>query len=316
MKIFTVGSDPEFFIRDKQGRPYPATPFAAGTKEKPVLIKELGSGFYEQRDNISFEGNIPPCTTKDEFINNVTRLRNYFESKVSKFGFTISPNGVEYFPARMLQSAEAGEFGCSNVVSSWQSRYGQTVNIPTPVLTGLKYRVAGFHIHLGYNSSYPTHIYETCDHRLLIGRLFDLFLTIPSHKIKNEPERILTYGKYGMIRYKTYGVECRTLSSFFTQPEWLPWVWDQLMKMESFINFCNPVQRDIITRKSYLTFDYNINSAFRDIFKNFDDKNVLTKFEETKDFVNDKKTKSTKKHSPTTVNNSSDENYDGTYTSF
>lgn len=281
MKIVTIGSDPEFFVLDRKGNPYPATPFAVGTKEHPEPIPSLGVGFFEQRDNLSFEGNIPPAHTKSEFVDYVTALREYFISKVSKFSCSISPNGVERFPKRMLITPEGSEFGCSSVVSSWDSSASGRVTRPTPNLTGLDYRVSGFHIHIGIAKSDkdPLLPWDT-----LIGRLFDIFLTIPSHKIKDEPERLLTYGKYGMIRSKTYGVECRTLSTFFTQPAWLPWVWDQIMKIELFISLCAPEDLDRIVRHRYLvTNQFDILQTLSDIFVNFSNKEILNQFDETKD---------------------------------
>jgi hypothetical protein len=281
MKIITIGSDPEFFVLDRKGKPYPATPFAEGKKELPKPIPSLGPGFFEQRDNLSFEGNIPPATTKEEFIENVTKLREYFINKIAKFGCSISSNGVETFPKRMLMSPEGREFGCSSVISSWDSINGDRANRPTPVLIDLPFRVSGFHIHIGYKRDLDDPILSW---DLVFGRLFDLFLTIPSQKIKPEPERLTTYGQYGIIRTKTYGVECRTLSTFFTQKEWLPWVWDQVMKMEDFINSCDKTDIIKIIERRYLTHD--INDVFTRIFNTFKHKEVLNKFEETKIYEN------------------------------
>ena len=290
MKIITIGSDPEFFVLDNVGNPYPATPFAEGTKEFPKAVPSLGDGFYEQRDNLSFEGNIPVCHSKEEFIENVTKLRNYFLSKVAKYDYSISPNGVEYFPKRMLLSTEGSEFGCSSVVSSWASKNGKRESRPTPVLSGVDYRVSGFHIHIGIEKA-KTDPKLSWD--ILIGRLFDVFLTIPSQIIKPEPERIESYGQYGMIRSKIYGVECRTLSSFFTQEEWLPWVWNQIKKMEEFINNCT--EKDLMGIIDRRFVPENIENNLFAVFNTFDNREILNAFEETKRFykinnkINEKK---------------------------
>jgi len=280
MKIVTVGSDPEFFVLDRKGKAYPATPFAVGTKEHPEPILSLGPGFFEQRDNLSFEGNIPPAHTKEEFIKYVTALREYFINKVAKFGCGISSNGVEYFPKRMLITPEGSEFGCSSVVSAWDSSQGNRIMRPTPMLSGFMYRVSGFHIHIGIKKEDKD---PALSWDILLGRLFDIFLTMPSHKIKDEPERLLTYGKYGMIRSKIYGVECRTLSTFFTQPIWLGWVWDQLMKMESFIALCSENDlRQMIVSRYFVTDQSSIVTALSDIFSEFENKEILNQFDETK----------------------------------
>jgi hypothetical protein len=285
MKFITIGSDPEFFVLDPKGKPYPATLFAKGTKDAPSPI--LGEeGFFEQRDNVSFEGNIPPCYTREEFITNMTKLRQYFIDKVNKFSYSLSNNGVEYFDKRYLNTPEAKEFGCSSVISSWDSCSGKIIERPTPVLEDVKFRVSGFHLHCGYDEP----VLKKMDTDILIGRLFDLFLTLPSHVIKPEPERIETYGKWGMIRSKSYGVECRTLSSFFTQEKWLGWVWDQIMKIEEFINASNKSDLALIIKTSqFLGYDYDrVRMVFNSIFQGFKDKKVIELFNETKEVYEEK----------------------------
>lgn len=282
IKFTTIGSDPEFFVLDPKGNPYPAVKFAVGTKDNPVPIEDA-PGFFEQRDNLSFEGNVPPAETKEEFIKNVTILRNYFINKVKNFGYSISPNGVEYFARRYLNLPEGQEFGCSTVISSWHSKIDEFEVRPTPILKGSKFRVSGFHIHIGYiNSPYKNK--RNTD--ILIGRLFDIFLTIPSHTIKFEPERLTTYGKYGMIRSKPYGVECRTMSTYFTQKNYLSWVWDQLMKIEEFIQKVPKSDLDKIISSSHLVDGpyVVIDRTFAKIFNSFEDKKILKNFNETKKY--------------------------------
>ncbi len=282
IKFVTIGSDPEFFVLDPKGQPYPAVRFAIGTKDNPVPI-EGSSGFFEQRDNLSFEGNVPPAKTKEEFITNITKLRDYFINKVGKFGYSISPNGVEYFAKRYLNLPEGLEFGCSTVISSWHSKINEFNIRPTPILKNNKFRVSGFHIHIGYKDS-PYEDKTNTD--ILIGRLFDLFLTIPSHIIKFEPERLTTYGKYGMIRSKSYGVECRTMSTYFTQKGYLSWVWDQLMKIELFIQMSQKSDLDKIISNSHLVDGpyIIIDRTFTKIFNSFKNKEVLRAFDETKKY--------------------------------
>jgi hypothetical protein len=280
MKIISIGSDPEFFVLDRNGRPYPATPFAKGTKDNPAQIPGLPNGFFEQRDNLSFEGNIPISKTFEEFYFNMCFIRNFFQNKVTKFGYSLSPNGVEYFDKRYLKTPEGMEFGCSSVVSSWDSQVGYYSERPTPVLNRAKYRVAGFHIHIGFVINCDI---NHKDMAILVGRLFDLFITMPSQLVKPEPERIQSYGQYGMIRIKPYGVECRTLSSYFTQDTQLKWVWDQLFKIEQFINSCNVNDLKILISIPHFT-GTSVNTLrriFYDLFKRFTDPKPLTLFTET-----------------------------------
>lgn len=280
MRFISLGSDPEFFVLDPKGKPFPATLFAKGTKEFPVPIAELGDGFFEQRDNLSFEGNVPPAYTKEDFVKNLSLLRKFFLNKVALFGYSLSNNGVEYFSKRYLDTAEGLEFGCSSTISSWDSSNKEIISRPTPILDGVNFRVSGFHIHIGYDEPLFKNKLQT---DILIGRLFDLFVTVPSHDIKPEPERIKTYGKWGMIRSKSYGVECRTLSTFFTRHDWLDWVWDQVMKIEEFINLSNEEDINLLTKSSHIlgTDKKDINNIFIGIFSHFKNLEILTKFNET-----------------------------------
>jgi hypothetical protein len=301
IKFNTIGSDPEFFVLDPKGNPYPATLFAEGTKENPVLIE---SGFYQQRDNLSFEGNIPVCTTFEEFYKNMCFIRNFFQNKVAKFGYTLSPNGVEYFDRRYLKTPEGMEFGCSSVVDSWNSQKGYYAERPTPVLNRAKYRVAGFHIHVGFVINCDI---NHKDMAILVGRLFDLFLTIPSQLIKPEPERIQSYGQYGMVRLKPYGVECRTLSSYFTQENQLKWVWNQLFKIEQFINTCS--DRDLLNliQRCHLigSNTYSLRRVLYDLFQNFIDPKPLTLFTESNEIYTSQQFVKTNSYSYTKYNSPS-----------
>ena len=278
MKFITIGSDPEFFVYDPHGKPFPATLFAEGTKDNPSPI---GDGYFEQRDNLSFEGNIPPAHTRQEFIRNMVHIRQYFHNKVADKGYSLSPNGVEYFSKRYLNTIEGMEFGCSSVISSWDSMADDMQSRPTPILGNCKFRVAGFHVHIGYDIDHLPLDRRHTD--ILIGRLFDLFVTIPSQKIKPEPERIETYGKWGMIRSKDYGVECRTLSSFFTQPEYLGWVWDHVMKIEKFIAHSSLDDLYKVIAKRYILGSTNEDAMkiFTEIFSTFDNIEILSYFDET-----------------------------------
>jgi len=287
MKFITLGSDPEFFVYDPKGQPFPATLFAKGTKDNPSAITELGEWYFEQLDNISFEGNIPKAYTRQEFVSNMVKIRKYFSDKVTPVGYSLSPNGVEYFAKRYLKTREACDFGCSTVIDTWLSNmYTGFETKATPRLDNYKFRVAGFHIHIGYDEP----ILKGNDGKIytdiMIGRLFDLFLTIPSHEIKPEIERIKTYGRWGVIRSKTYGVECRTLSSYYTQEQHLSWVWDQVMKIESFINLCTKEDLYVLYNKSYITSDLisDMKLLFKSLlqsFKNYE--NLKQTFNEIKD---------------------------------
>jgi hypothetical protein len=90
-----------------------------------------------------------------------------------------------------------------------------------------------------------------------------------------------------MIRRKNYGIECRTLSSYFTQKNYLPWVWDQLFKLEEFVNQCDPYDLALISRDQHYvgTTENSIVRIFNTIFNRFKNKKILTNFEETNEIL-------------------------------
>lgn len=73
------------------------------------------------------------------------------------------------------------------------------------------------HIHIGYDN--PDE--ET---NLAIIKTLDLFLGIPSIILDKDTKRRELYGKAGCFRHKKYGVEYRTLSSFWlSSPVLIEW---------------------------------------------------------------------------------------------
>lgn len=83
-------------------------------------------------------------------------------------------------------------------------------------------RSAGFHLHCGYQS-------PEIDRSLRLVLYFDAFLGLPSIIIDKDDKRRTLYGKAGCFRLCKYGVEYRTLSSYFMKDEeHLKWVFIQI----------------------------------------------------------------------------------------
>lgn len=228
IKFETIGSDPEFFIF-KDGKAFPAVKFTSGSKDKPEIIKE---GFALQKDNLLIEGNIPPCRSKSEFVESITFLKDYIRSRIELEGFELVCADSAKFMPRFLRIPEAFEFGCEPYKLAWGRGMRHADD-----LSRISERVAGFHIHIGYNSNMKV---PSNDVKQLVVRAFDLFVTMPSRKIHFDEIRSTYYGKLGSYREKAYGVECRSLGGYFLNDKYLEWVWDQLIKMEDFINGLSP----------------------------------------------------------------------------
>jgi hypothetical protein len=83
-------------------------------------------------------------------------------------------------------------------------------------------RSSGLHVHCGYQD-------PEIDRSLRLVLYFDAFLGLPSIIIDKDDKRRTLYGKAGCFRLCKYGVEYRTLSSYFMKDEeHLRWVFIQV----------------------------------------------------------------------------------------
>lgn len=244
IKLDTIGTDPEFFIvHTDSGEPYSPIAFTTGTKNKP---EELGNGYALMMDNLTLEGNVPPAKSKKEFIDNFNHLKKLIYRVIADFHCQIYSVGELEFADTLSNSKQGQEYGCSSVNYAWQDIFdiisGDILSIPksSPNFRNSNIRTAGFHIHIGYTIKkgwFPKSAYDN-----IIAKLFDLFVTIPSNIIHTEPYRLSKFGYPGNYRNKDYGVECRTLSSYFTQEKYLPWVYEQVEKLFQYLNILDEEQ--------------------------------------------------------------------------
>lgn len=244
IQLETLGTDPEFFIVcNVTGEPYSPIAFTTGTKDKP---EDLGHGYSIMMDNLTLEGNVPPAKSQKEFINNFNYLKKLIHRTISDFNCQIYHVGELAFDDALVASRQGQEYGCSSVHYAWQDVFdtfsGDILSIPksSPNFKNSNIRTAGFHIHIGYSLKNP--LFKKVVYDNIIAKLFDLFVTIPSNIIYSEPYRLSKFGYPGNYRTKDYGVECRTLSSYFTQEKYLPWVYNQVEKLFQYLNILDEEQ--------------------------------------------------------------------------
>ncbi|MFW6225400.1 MAG: hypothetical protein ACOC3V_00410 [bacterium] len=222
IKDILIGSDPEFFIF-KEDIPESSIGLIKGTKRRP---EEVAPGYGILKDNVLIEGNIPPAESKEEFVSNIKQLKTFMSELIGPHSLVCADSAK--FTDQQLNNFEARQFGCAPYFNAW------TLNTNSPKnLANLNWRVAGFHIHLGY--TYDGSI--SSDYMAMyITRAFDYFVVYPSRQIFDDPIRAKYYGDFGNFRIKPYGVECRSLGGYFCNDEYLDWVYEQSMKA---IEFCN-----------------------------------------------------------------------------
>jgi len=263
-KIETVGADPEFFVHTGSIF-FPSIPFTSGNKIVPEYI---GNNCYLQRDNLMLEGNIPPAKTYKEFETSLNFLKDFAKSRVAMKNMNIVCEDSAEFKPRFLRLPEAHEFGCTPYSLAWIPK-----TIGSKEMFGfgkLRSRPAGFHIHIGGN-------FLDQKRKRLFVRLFDLFITNPARYHNFDEVRVKNYGTFGAFRYTPYGVECRSLGSHFLNDDHLPWIWDQLMKIEDHMNnfllksihmdyspkWTTISNREFISKETYELFNIDLSNQLK-----------------------------------------------------
>jgi len=220
-KKFTIGTDPEFFLQDKTSLQFiPASEFFMEyDKNNP---KDYGNGYGALRDNVMVEFNVPPSSSKEEFIATIYKgidlIRRDVPNRID-FKFQASAE----FDKELLKSAEGGEeFGCSEYYNVYD------LNIKNPKLTNMRF--AGGHIHVGM----PTAMSDEDLERII--KIFDYNLVVPSFELDTDEIRREYYGTPGCFRITPYGFEYRSLSNFWlANDELISWVYDQVeLSIEQF----------------------------------------------------------------------------------
>lgn len=221
-----VGSDQEYFLQDKlTNEIVSAEGLIKGTKDEPFKFKGEDSFFATSLDNVLYEGNIPPAKTVEEFVAHFNTLRSYMESTIPNTLTTLA-KGSARLDQKYLQTDHAKTFGCAVSHNAWTE---EAEFIQPKKNSNL--RAAGFHIHAGYkNPDYDTNIAYI--------RTMDLIAGIPSVIMEPADERKkVGYGKAGNHRHCAYGVEYRSLSSYFaSSPELLKWAFNAAHVAAKFIN--------------------------------------------------------------------------------
>ena len=224
----TIGTDVEFFVADDTGEIVSAEGFIRGSKDNPYKFVEDNPYFATQLDNVLAEGNIPPCTNRDEWHDNILFLRNAIQQQLPKGYRTVACASAELHE-RFL-TFQAQRFGCDPSYNVWTGKV-------IPVSPTKRFiRSAGFHVHVGYTN-------PTKPKNVLIAKFLDLHLGVAS--VLLEPESLrqsLGYGAAGNFRHQKHGVEYRVLSSYFAStPALVRWTYDTAVSAVGRLNYARRV---------------------------------------------------------------------------
>ena len=222
LKDVKIGSDPELFIFDPVENKFVcAIGRVGGTKDMPMSMGK--DGFFCQEDNALVEFNIPPASTRDEFREAILEGIQRLQGKIP-LGTLLKAQASAVFTPDQLTHPLANQFGCDPDYNAWTGRKNRVPRSPSDGL-----RTSGGHIHVGYNLSDTTISKEDVNENII--RWMDYYLGVPSILLDQDKKRRTLYGKAGAFRHKPYGVEYRTLSSFWLAKEsTIEWAFDQTQK--------------------------------------------------------------------------------------
>tara|TARA_R110000796_G_scaffold236214_1_gene355496 strand:- start:77954 stop:78820 length:867 start_codon:yes stop_codon:yes gene_type:complete len=232
-KNLTIGSDPEIFLKNEEDDSLSSVIgiFNAG-KLDPM---DIGNGCYVQEDNILAEFNIPPCTSKEAFLESMNYAKDYISLIIAPLSMKLHFASSEMATDDILLDEKAHVFGCE---PSYNSITENMIEIDPDEIEGMKMRSAGFHIHIGFNNDYTDvngdliEVEATDEERDRIVMFFELNVTLPLLlEDVDDYNRRKFYGKIGDMRDKKYGVECRSLGGYFLKDDdSIGKIWDLTLK--------------------------------------------------------------------------------------
>lgn len=229
IKNVTIGADPEcFIINSLTGNVVSSIGLIPGEKGNPYTDPRMPKGFGLETDNILAEFNIPPCKTKEQFIYSINFMKDFIRAWVKDVNpnYNIKCSASEYVPYDQLVGDEAFAIGCMPDYNA----YTEDVN-PRPKGFKDNLRSSGLHIHCGCDGGL------SADEAIKFVKYFDQYVVMPSILVDTDTRRRSLYGKAGCFRLPSWGVECRSLSSFMMSNDaLLSQVWDNTMLA---IHHCN-----------------------------------------------------------------------------
>jgi len=228
---FTIGTDPEFFLRRDDGKFISAIPHIKGTKDLPEALENGGNLQY---DNVAVEFSTEPAVDGADLVE---KVRNAFKDVKKKIPdnciLEVIPSAN--FDEDQLDCDEARAFGCSPDYCAWELKENEAPKCEDKTL-----RSCGGHVHVamveGDGNDFLTDPYGKID----VVRMMDAVHGIISVILDKSEAAIVRrklYGKAGCHRPVIQdagglydGVEYRVLSNFWFKSPQLVMLIDSLTK--------------------------------------------------------------------------------------
>ena len=127
----TIGADPEVFVKElTSDEIIPCIGFFDGTKDEPdiyILDDNLSVGIQE--DNVMFEFNLTPATTKLDFISNMHKTIQFCEEILSTRGLEMVVRSSFDFHPNALVDPQALKSGCDPDENAWKEELTPSVDL-------------------------------------------------------------------------------------------------------------------------------------------------------------------------------------------
>lgn len=233
-----IGADPEVFVQEvviekisarSRWTPVPAFGRFGGSKDKPIAMTDMEEGFAYLEDNAALEFNIPPQKDRKGFVDAINAAKGWLVGSVlQKQNLEFTDLNCLDLLAKFQRDPRSQEVGCSADYDAYENEGAPRAPFDGSKLGATRY--AGGHIHLSYNHSVVP--------PFVAARFLDLYLSLPFMEYDRQGLRRGTYGKAGLFRPKSYGVEYRTPSNW--------WLWHGDRAMQSFAD-----KALVFARKTY-----------------------------------------------------------------
>ncbi len=220
MSPILVGCDPEVFVK-QNGIFKSAHNLIKGDKHAPQKVFRGAV----QVDGMALEFNIDPAASEDEFLLNVQTVYDCMKAMVPQYEVVATP--VADFTIEHLreQPPEALVLGCEPDYNAWTGLANPRPDGDRPM------RTASGHVHIGWTNNENIGDVNHVARARAVVKQMDFYLGLPSLMYDEAIRRREMYGCGGACRYKSYGVEYRTLSNaWLNSPELIKWVYRAAVK--------------------------------------------------------------------------------------
>lgn len=240
----SLGCDPEVFLYNDEGEKVPSIGLFGGSKKNPLLIEGSVPGLGILEDNVTLEFNLSPNTSSQNFINNTYHSLETITDLARSKGLQVLIAASAHFSDASLASDAAMISGCDPDHDAYN--YGAK-RVPISLKELGNWRCAGGHLHFGYDTE------KSSTPKWAIVQFLDACALMfwEPHFSKDEPNviRKAHYGKPGVYRNKSYGLEYRSPS-----PLWLKFKNGDM----DFIRSCHNIVGGILSDESRTRALYDI----------------------------------------------------------